>query len=128
MIIEKIHTEKAPAVIGTYSQAMRMGNLLFLSGQIPINPATAQLISDDIELQIECVFKHIVTLLHAANTTVKHVAKLTVYLTDLTYFPLVNRVMATHFSEPYPARAVIGVNALPKNSRVEIDAVAVLDA
>lgn len=124
MIIEKIHSNEAPAVIGTYSQAIRFGQLLFISGQIPIDPLTAQLISDEIEQQIACVFKHIITLLNTANLETKHVAKLTIYLTDLTHFPIVNRIMATHFTEPYPARAVIGVNALPKNAKIEIEAIA----
>ncbi len=123
-----IHTDKAPAAIGTYSQAVRVGDTVYLSGQIPLDPATMELAGADVEVQIRQVFDNLAAVAEAAGGTLADAVRLTVYLTDLANFPLVNEVMAEYFSEPYPARAAIGVAALPRNAAVEIDAVLVLAA
>lgn len=121
-----IHTDKAPAAIGTYSQAIRAGDTVFLSGQIPLVPGTADLDSGDMKAQIARVFDNLAAVAEAAGGSLADVAKLNVYLTDLANFPLVNEVMASYFREPYPARAAVGVAALPKGAAVEMDAVMVL--
>lgn len=121
-----IHTDKAPAAIGTYSQAVRVGDTVYLSGQIPLDPATMELAGADVEVQIRRVFDNLAAVAEAAGGSLADAVRLTVYLTDLANFPLVNEVMAEYFSEPYPARAAIGVAALPRNAAVEIDAVLVL--
>ncbi len=123
-----IHTDKAPAAIGTYSQAVRVGDTVYLSGQIPLDPATMELAGADVEVQIRQVFDNLAAVAEAAGGSLADAVRLTVYLTDLANFPLVNEVMAEYFSEPYPARAAIGVAALPRNAAVEIDAVLVLAA
>lgn len=123
MTREIIKTESAPAAIGTYSQGVRVGDTVYLSGQIPLQPTTMELVEGDIEVQIRQVFDNLAAVANAAGGTLKDVAKLNVFLTDLSHFPLVNQVMSEYFSEPYPARAAIGVAALPKGAEVEMDAV-----
>lgn len=122
-----IHTEHAPAAIGTYSQAVRCGNTVYLSGQIPLDPKTMQLLNASIEDEIHQVFKNLGAVAEAAGGTLAHIAKLNVFLTDLTHFPKVNEIMGQYFTAPYPARAAIGVAALPKGARVEADAILVLE-
>jgi reactive intermediate/imine deaminase len=121
-----IHTDHAPKAIGTYSQAVRAGNTVYVSGQIPLDPATGQLVSGDIELEIRRVFDNLAAIATAAGGSFANVVKLTVFLTDLTHFPKVNEIMATYFREPYPARAAIGVAALPRGARVEMECILVL--
>jgi reactive intermediate/imine deaminase len=121
-----IKTDQAPEAIGTYSQAVRVDNTVYLSGQIPLVPQTMELVSGDIEAEIRRVFENLLAVAHAANGSLADVVKLNVFLTDLAHFPSVNQVMAEFFEEPYPARAAIGVAALPKGARVEMDAIMVL--
>ena len=121
-----IKTDRAPEAIGTYSQAVRVGNTVYLSGQIPLVPDTMALVSDDMAAEIRRVFENLRAVARAANGSLADVVKLNVFLTDLTHFPLVNQVMAEYFEEPYPARAAVGVAALPKGARVEMDAIMVL--
>lgn len=118
-----VQTEAAPAAIGTYSQAVRIGNAVYLSGQIPLDPATMELVEGGMEMQIRRVFDNLKAVAAAAGASLDEIAKLNVFLTDLSHFPLVNQVMAEYFSEPYPARAAIGVAALPKGAEVEMDAI-----
>ncbi len=122
---QPIHTDSAPAAIGTYSQAIRAGDTVYLSGQIPLDPQTMELVSGGAEPQIRRVFDNLTAVAEAAGGTLADVAKLTVYLTDLGDFSTVNDVMAEYFTEPYPARAAIGVAQLPKGAAVEMDAVLV---
>jgi reactive intermediate/imine deaminase len=123
---EIIKTEQAPAAIGTYSQAVKTGNTVYLSGQIPLNPATMELV-EGTAAQIRQVFENLSAVAKAAGGSLTQVVKLTVFLTDLNHFPVVNQVMADYFQEPYPARAAVGVAALPRGAQVEMDAVMVLD-
>lgn len=123
MTREIISTPNAPQAIGTYSQAVKSGNRVYMSGQIPLVPDSMELIEGDIETQIRRVFDNLKAVAQAAGGTLADVVKLNVYLTDLGDFPAVNQVMAEYFSEPYPARAAIGVAALPKGAVVEIDGV-----
>lgn len=118
-----IHTEHAPAAIGAYSQAVRAGDTVYLSGAIPLVPGTMELVSDDIRTQIVQVFDNLEAVCKAAGGSFDQVVKLTVFLTDLTNFPLVNEVMSERFSEPYPARAAIGVASLPRDVAVEVEGV-----
>jgi reactive intermediate/imine deaminase len=118
-----IHTERAPKAIGTYSQAVRAGDTVYISGQIPLDPASGTLVSGDIEAEIRRVFENIKAIAEAAGGTLAHVVKLSVFLTDMTHFPKVNEVMATYFAMPYPARAAVGVAALPRGARVEIECI-----
>jgi len=120
---EIIHTDQAPQAIGTYSQAVKTGGRVYLSGQIPLVPETMEMVEGDIEQQIRRVFDNLLAVARAAGGGFQDVSKLNVYLTDLADFPLVNQVMAEYFTEPYPARAAIGVAALPKGANVEMDAV-----
>jgi reactive intermediate/imine deaminase len=122
-----IHTDKAPQAIGTYSQAVRVGDTVYLSGQIPLVPETMELVDGDMEAQIRRVFDNLQAVARAAGGELADVAKLNIFLTDLAHFPLVNQVMAEYFTEPYPARAAVGVASLPKGVPVEMDAVMVLD-
>jgi len=122
---QPIHTDTAPAAIGTYSQAIRAGDTVYLSGQIPLDPQTMELVSGGAEPQIRRVFDNLMAVAEAAGGTLADIAKLTVYLTDLGDFSTVNEVMAEYFTEPYPARAAIGVAQLPKGASVEMDAVLV---
>lgn len=126
MTREIIRTEQAPAPIGTYSQAVKVGDTVYLSGQIPLDPATMELAAG-IEAQIRRVFDNLGAVAEATGGDLANVVKLTVFLTDLSHFPLVNQIMAEYFQEPYPARAAIGVAALPRGAAVEMDAVMVLD-
>jgi reactive intermediate/imine deaminase len=121
-----IHTDAAPKAIGTYSQAVRCGSTVYLAGQIGLDPATMQL-AEGIEAQVTRVFENLKAVAAAAGGSLGNAAKLTVYLTDLAHFALVNRVMADYVSEPYPARAAVGVASLPRGALVEIDAVLYLD-
>lgn len=122
-----IQTRKAPAAIGSYSQAVKTGQTVFLSGQIPLDPETMTIINGDFRAQLSQVICNLQAVAIAAGGNLSHIVKLNVYLTDLTLFPLVNEVMSEFFNEPYPARAVVGVAALPKNAAVEIDGIMVLD-
>ncbi|MGD2136909.1 MAG: RidA family protein [Gammaproteobacteria bacterium] len=124
---ESIKTDKAPQAIGTYSQALRTGSTVYLSGQIPLEPDTMELVSGDMDAQIRRVFDNLAAVAEAAGGTLADVVKLNVYLTDLVHFALVNEVMAGYFAEPYPARAAVGVAELPKGAQVEMDAVLELD-
>ena len=124
---EIIHTDQAPAAIGIYSQAVKVGDTVYLSGQIPLDPATMQLVEDGMEAQIRRVFDNLAAVARAAGGDLADTVKLNVFLTDLSHFALVNQVMAEYFQEPYPARAAIGVAALPRGARVEMDAVLVLE-
>jgi reactive intermediate/imine deaminase len=121
-----ISSPDAPAAIGTYSQAVRVGSTVYLSGQIPLDPVTMQLVDTDIDAQIHQVFKNLGAVAAAAGGTFEHMAKLTVYLTSLTHFARVNAIMAEYFTVPYPARAAVGVAELPRGAQVEIDAILVL--
>jgi len=123
-----IHTDDAPAAIGPYSQAVACGNTVYLSGQIPLDPKTMTLVNASIEDEIHQVFKNLAAVAQAAGGSLADIAKLNVFMTDLGDFPKVNAIMSTYFAEPYPARAAVGVVALPKGARVEADAVLVLGA
>ena len=123
MIKEIIHTPDAPAAIGTYSQAVRVDQTVYLSGQIPLNPVTMDMVSSDAGEQIHQVFKNLHAVTLAAGGDLSDIVKLNVYLTDLANFPLVNEIMGQYFQAPYPARAALGVAALPKAAKVEMDAV-----
>ncbi len=123
---EIIATDKAPQAIGTYSQAVKVGDTVYLSGQIPLIPETMELVEGDMEANIRRVFDNLSAVAEAAGGTLADIVKLNVFLTDLTHFPLVNQVMADYFAEPYPARAAIGVASLPKGAPVEMDAVLML--
>jgi len=125
MVKQVIETPRAPAAIGTYSQAVRVGDTVYLSGQIPLDPDSMELVHDDAGAQIRQVFDNLSAVADAAGGSLADVVKLTVYLTDLDHFPMVNEIMAQYFSEPYPARAAIGVSRLPKGATVEMDAVVV---
>ena len=118
-----IKTSHAPGAIGTYSQAVRVGDTVYVSGQIPLDPATGQLVSGDIEAEIRRVFENLKAIAEAAGGTLKDAVKVTVFLTDLSWFAQVNQIMATYFSEPYPARAAVGVSALPRGARVEMECI-----
>ena len=123
---QPIHTTRAPAAIGTYSQAVRSGDTVYLSGQIPLDPNTMRLVDGGPREQITQVFENLGAVAEAAGGSLGSAVKLTVYLTNLADFPLVNEVMAEYFSEPYPARAAIGVAQLPRDAAVEVDAILVL--
>ena len=122
-----IATNEAPAAIGTYSQAIKSGNTVYLSGQIGLDPKTMQMV-EGIEAQIHRVFDNLQAVVKASGGTFDHIVKLKIYLSDLAHFAKVNEIMATYFAEPYPARAAIGVSQLPKNGLVEADAILVLNA
>jgi reactive intermediate/imine deaminase len=123
---EIISTQNAPKAIGTYSQAVKIGRTVYLSGQIPLVPSKMELIEGDMRAQITQVFDNLGAVATAAGGSLADIAKLNIYLTDLTHFPLVNEVMANYFKEPYPARAAVGVASLPKGAQVEMDAVMVM--
>ncbi len=120
-----IHTDRAPAAIGPYSQAIRSGDTFYLSGQIPLDPATMELVGGDIAAQISQVFDNLAAVCAAAGGSLADIVKLNIYLVDLAHFPVVNELMARRFAEPYPARAAIGVAALPRGAQVEMDAIMV---
>ncbi|MFC3908135.1 RidA family protein [Legionella dresdenensis] len=125
--MQTINTTLAPAAIGTYSQAVRCGDTVYLSGQIPLDPQTMQLCSDEIRLQINQVFDNLSAVCEAAGGNLAKIVKLNVYLTDLNHFPLINEAMSRYFSEPFPARAAVGVSALPRGAQVEIEGIMVLN-
>ncbi len=118
-----ITTDKAPQAIGTYSQAVKVNQTVYMSGQIPLVPETMELVEGDIAVQIRRVFDNLAAVAGAAGGSLQDVAKLNVFLTDLSHFPTVNEIMAEYFQQPYPARAAIGVVALPKGAGVEMDAI-----
>jgi 2-iminobutanoate/2-iminopropanoate deaminase len=120
---KQVNTSSAPAAIGPYSQGVIAGNLLFVSGQIPLNPVDGSLVSDSLESQANQVFQNLRAIIQEAGTSFEHVLKLTIYLTDLESFAVVNKVMENYFNEPYPARATVEVSRLPKDVQVEIDAI-----
>ena len=121
-----IHSDQAPAAIGPYSQATRTGNLVFLSGQTPLDPATGNLVEGDIAVQARRAFDNIKAVVAAAGGTMDDIVRVGLYLTDLSQFGEVNAVMAEYFSQPYPARSTIEVSALPRGARFEVDAVMAL--
>ncbi len=121
-----IHTENAPQAIGTYSQAVKVGDTVYLSGQIPLVPETMEILEGDIAAHIRQVFDNLTAVANAAGGDLSDIVKLNVFLTDLSNFPIVNEIMGEYFSEPYPARAAVGVAALPKGVGVEMDAVMVI--
>lgn len=123
---EIISTKNAPLAIGTYSQAVKTGNLLFVSGQIPLHPESMDLVSDDFKAQAEQVFRNLSAICEAADSSLQDIVKLNVYLTDLGQFALFNEVMAEFFVAPYPARAAVEVSALPRGALVEAEAVVAL--
>jgi reactive intermediate/imine deaminase len=121
-----ISTPAAPGAIGTYSQAVRAGNTVYLSGQIPLDPQTMELVAGDVETQVRRVFDNLQAVARAAGGELAHAVKVNVYLTDLGNFQTVNKVMAEYFAQPYPARAAVGVASLPRGAAVEVDAVLVV--
>ena len=120
---QTIHTSHAPQAIGPYSQAVRAGDTVYLSGQIPFDPATMQLVSGDIEAEIRQVFENLKAVAEAAGGSLANAVKVNVFLTDLGHFAKVNEIMATYCAQPYPARAAVGVAQLPRGARVEIECV-----
>ena len=122
-----ISTNKAPAAIGPYSQAVKSGGFLFVSGQVALNPSTGDLMNSSIEEQAEQVIKNLSAICEAANTNLSNIVKLTIYITDMSDFSIVNNAMESHFESPYPARATVEVSALPLGVNVEMDAVVGLD-
>ena len=121
-----ISTPNAPQAIGAYSQAVKVKQTVYLSGQIPLVPDTMELVDGGFERQVEQVFQNLHAVVNASGGTFDQVVKLTIYMTDLSEFPTVNEVMARHFKKPYPARATVGVAALPKGAAVEVDAILAL--
>ena len=122
-----IQTENAPAAIGTYSQAVKTGNLLFVSGQIPLNPANGEMVSEDFTEQAHQVFKNLIAVAEAAGTSLDNAVKLGVFLTDLGNFAALNDVMAQYVKAPFPARAAVEISALPKAALIEIDAIIAIE-
>ena len=120
---QTIHTESAPQAIGTYSQAVRAGDTVYLSGQVPFDPATMQLVTGDMEVQARRVFENLKAVSEAAGGSLAQAVKLTIFLTDLANFAKVNEVMATYFAKPYPARSTVGVATLPRGAQIEIECV-----
>ena len=121
-----IHTDKAPAAIGTYSQAVKVNNTVYLSGHIPLIPDTMELIEGDISVQIRQVFDNLSEVCAASGGDLSNIVKLNIFLTDLSNFAVVNQVMGEYFQQPYPARAAIGVSELPKGAQVEMDGILVI--
>ena len=126
MAKEPIHTARAPAAIGPYSQAVRAGNTVYLSGQIPLDPKTMELVKGDIRAQIRQVFDNLAAVAEAAGGSLANAVRISVYLTDLANFPVVNEIMKEYCKEPFPARAAIGVAQLPRGAAVEVDGILVL--
>jgi reactive intermediate/imine deaminase len=120
---QTIHTDRAPQAIGTYSQAVRAGDTVFVSGQIPFNPQTMELVTGDIEAEIRQVFENLKAIAEQAGASLANAVKVNVFLTDLAHFAKVNEIMALYCPKPYPARAAIGVDALPRGARVEIECI-----
>ena len=125
---EIIHTDEAPAAIGTYSQAVRVDNTVYFSGQIPLDPKTMEMVADTIRPQVQKVFENLAAVAKAAGGSLNDIVKLNIFLTDLAHFATVNEIMAEFFQEPYPARAAIGVKQLPKDALVEMDGIMVVPA
>ena len=125
---QSIHTDRAPDAIGTYSQAVRSGSTVYISGQIPLDPGTMEIVPGDFDAQCERVFENLKAVAEAAGGSMQNMLKLTVYLVDLGRFAQVNEIMARYVPEPYPARAAIEVSALPKGALVEIDAIMEVDS
>ena len=123
MVKQAIHTANAPEAIGAYSQAIKVGQTVFISGQIPLEPGTMNIVDEDIGAQTHRVFNNLAAVAREGGGNLDDVVKLTVFLTDLSHFAVVNEVMAEHFNPPYPARAAVGVAALPKGVPIEIDAI-----
>jgi reactive intermediate/imine deaminase len=121
-----IYTDRAPKAIGPYSQAFKAGNTVYLSGQIPLDPKTGELVSGDIDAEIRRVFQNLQAVAETAGDGFKDVVRVTIYLTDLGHFTKVNEIMSEYFRDPYPARVTVGVAALPRGARVEVDAVMVV--
>ena len=126
MTRQTISTDRAPSAIGTYSQAVRTGDTVYISGQIPLDPETMEVVEGDMEANIRRVFESLKAICEASGGSMGNIVKLSIFLTDLSHFPTVNEVMAEYFEQPYPARAAIGVAALPKGVPVEMDAIMVL--
>ncbi|MBT5221806.1 MAG: RidA family protein [Gammaproteobacteria bacterium] len=120
---ESIYTDSAPEAIGTYSQAIKVGTTVYLSGQIPLDPKTMQIVNGDISAHIKQVFDNLTAVAQAAGGDLQDIVKLNIFLTDLSHFPIVNEIMGHYFNQPYPARAAVGVAALPKGVEVEMDAI-----
>jgi reactive intermediate/imine deaminase len=127
MAKQYISTPLAPQAIGTYSQAVKTGNTVYISGQIPLIPTTMELIDADIEAQTRQIFRNLNAIAEAAGGSLADFVKVNVFLTDLAHFPIINKVMADVFTEPYPARAAVEVSKLPKDAEVEVDAIMALD-
>ena len=123
---QNIHTNAAPAALGPYSQAVRVGRTVYISGQTPLDPSTMELVSGGIDAQAQQVFENLSAIARAAESDLAHAVKLTIYLTDLDNFQSVNKVMLNYFEEPFPARVTVGVASLPKAATVEIDAILVV--
>ena len=123
---QNIHTNAAPAALGPYSQAVRVGRTVYISGQTPLDPSTMELVSGGIDAQAQQVFENLSAIARAAESELAHAVKLTIYLTDLDNFQSVNKVMLNYFEEPFPARVTVGVASLPKAATVEIDAILVV--
>jgi len=121
-----ISTENAPQAIGTYSQAVKTGDTVYLSGQIPLVPSNMTMVEGEIDKQIHQVFQNLTAVCEAAGGKLQDIVKLNIFLTDLTHFPVVNEIMAQYFAQPYPARAAIGVSQLPKDAQVEMDGIMVI--
>lgn len=121
-----IHTDSAPAAIGTYSQAVKVNNTVYLSGQIPLDPQTMELVEGDIKVHIRRVFDNLQAVCKASGGDLSDIVKLNIFLTDLGNFASVNEVMAEYFNQPFPARAAIGVSELPKGAQVEMDGIVVI--
>ena len=121
-----ISTASAPAAIGIYSQAVRVGNTIWVSGQIPLDPATKELVTGDFEAQARQVFQNLKAIVVAAGASLDDVVKATIFLIDLSHFALVNKIMAEYFREPYPARAAVGVAALPRGAQIEVECIVAL--
>jgi reactive intermediate/imine deaminase len=121
-----IATTEAPSAIGTYSQAVRVGNTIWVSGQIPLDPKTMELVAGDIEVQARRVFENLRAIVKAGGATLDDVVKVTIFLLDLAHFALINRVMAEYFREPYPARAALGVASLPRGAQIEVECIVAL--
>lgn len=127
MTREIVQTDNAPAAIGTYSQAVKVGDTVYLSGQIPLDPESMTMVEGDFKAQTHQVFKNLSAVAKAAGGSLNDIAKLNIFMTDLSYFTDVNEVMAEYFDKPYPARAAVGVAQLPKDAAVEMDAILVLN-
>jgi len=123
MTLERIHTDDAPAAIGPYSQAIASDGWVFCSGQIPLDPETMELVADNLEMQLQQVFKNLAAVCKQAGGSLADLVKLNIYILDMDDFASVNKIMAEHIPEPYPARAVVAVSGLPKGARIEIDGV-----